>query len=141
MHSAYSDLWSATMHTADSIRQESPIVEHNFSKMIHVELRSFVTELDAGASASARRLHKEFDMSWFQTLLDAGGGSGGLAIAFWKLCPKIRLTVGEFGNVVPITKECIESEDLAETIETLEIDPASSQPTSTFDAIVLRSVL
>lgn len=103
MHSAYSDLWASTMHTADSIRQGSPIAEHNFSKMTHDELRSFVTGLDAGASASARRLHKEFDTNRFQTLLDAGGGSGGLAIALSKLCSKIRLTVGELGNVVPIT--------------------------------------
>jgi hypothetical protein len=141
MHSAYSDLWAATMHTADSIRHGSPRAEHDFSKMTPNELRAFVTGLDAGASASARRLHKEFDMNRFQTLLDAGGGSGGLAIALSKLCPKIKLTVGELGNVVPITKECIESEGLAETIETIEIDLTSSQPTLNFDAIVLRSVL
>jgi 2-polyprenyl-3-methyl-5-hydroxy-6-metoxy-1,4-benzoquinol methylase len=109
MHSAYSDLWAATMHTADSIRHGSPRAEH--------------------------------DLNRFQTLLDAGGGSGGLAIALSKLCPKIRIAVGELGNVVPITKECIESEGLAETIETVEIDLTSSQPTLTFDAIVLRSVL
>jgi cyclopropane fatty-acyl-phospholipid synthase-like methyltransferase len=141
MHSAYSDLWSATMHTADSIRQGSPIAEHNFSKMTHDELRSFVTGLDAGASASARRLHKEFDMNRFQTLLDAGGGSGGLAIALSKLCPKIKITVGELGNVAPITKECIESEGLGEIIRAIEIDLTSYQPSSSFDAIVLRSVL
>lgn len=141
MHSAYSDLWSATMHTAESIRQGSPRAEHDFSKMTPNELRSFVTGLDAGASASARRLHKEFDMNRFQTLLDAGGGSGGLAIALSKLCPKIKLTVGELENVVPITKECIESEGLGKTIGTIEIDLTSYQPASTFDAIVLRSVL
>jgi hypothetical protein len=94
MHSAYSDLWSATMHTADSIKTGSPRAGHDFSTMTPEELRAFVKELDAGASASARRLYKEFDMMRFRTLLDEGGSSGGLAIALSKLCPMMQLTVG-----------------------------------------------
>jgi 2-polyprenyl-3-methyl-5-hydroxy-6-metoxy-1,4-benzoquinol methylase len=141
MHSAYSDLWSATMHTADSIKHGSPRAEHDFSKMTPGELRAFVKGLDAGASASARRLHKEFDMKRFRTLLDAGGGSGGLAIALSRLCPKMKLTVGELQNVLPITRECVQSEGLEQTIGTMEIDLTSDAPAHKFDAIVLRSVL
>ena len=106
-HQAYSDLWASTLHTAASIRSGQPQARHDFSRMSQPELAAFVRGLDAGAGATARRLDKSFGMGRFRHLLDAGGGSGGLAVALCELCPALRATVAELPNVAPITRDCI----------------------------------
>ena len=140
-HQAYSDLWASTLHTAASIRTGVPQARHDFSRMSFAELRAFVRGLDAGAGATARRLDKQFDMRRFSRLLDAGGGSGGLAIALCRLCPNLRATVAELTNVAPITRECIAESGLDARLEVIEADLVTAPPTGRYDAVVLRSVL
>ncbi len=140
-HSAYSDLWSSTMHTAQSIRTGVPQAKHDFSAMSNQELQAFIRGLDAGASATARRLTKTYDMTGFQTLLDAGGGSGGVAVALCELCPDLHATVGELSNVVPVTRECVAESTVANRVSVIEVDLIEQAPSSKYDAAVLRSVL
>ncbi|MEQ8494614.1 MAG: methyltransferase [Gammaproteobacteria bacterium] len=140
-HQAYSDLWSSTMHTAQSIRTGVPQARHDFAAMSHAELRAFVRGLDAGAGATARRLHKTFDMNRFSRVLDAGGGSGGLAMALVRLCPALQATVAELPNVAAITRECVVEDGMAERVEVLEVDLVEAPPAGSYDAVVLRSVL
>ena len=129
------------MRTADSIRAGEPKAKHDFSAMTQSELRSFVRGLDAGAAASARRLMKEYDMNQFNRLLDAGGGSGGVAIALARLCPNLSATVAELPNVAPITRECIADNDISDRVGVTECDLIESSPEGAYDAIVIRSVL
>lgn len=140
-HQAYSDLWSSTMHTAASIRTGVPQARHDFSAMSHADLRAFVRGLDAGAGATARRLHKTFDMGRFDRLLDAGGGSGGLAMALARLCPQLRATVAELPNVAVITRECVAEDGMADRVTVIDADLTAVPPSGTYDAVVLRSVL
>ncbi|MGE0484064.1 MAG: methyltransferase [Gammaproteobacteria bacterium] len=140
-HSAYSDLWSSTMHTAESIRTGVPQARHDFSRMSQAELSAFIRGLDAGAGATARRLDKTFDMKRFHHLLDAGGGSGGLAIALAKLCPDLRTSVAELPNVATVTRECVAESGLGERVGVVEADLVAAPPAGEYDAVVLRSVL
>jgi hypothetical protein len=140
-HSAYSDLWSSTMHTAASIRAGAPQAKHDFSTMSKDELRAFIRGLDAGAGATARRLHKTFDMQRFKKLLDAGGGSGGVAIELCKLCPDMNASVGELANVAVITRECIAESSVAERVSVIDVDLVNNEPAGHFDAAVLRALL
>lgn len=141
MHSAYSDLWASTMHTAESIRTGHPQAEHDFGNMSQDELRAFVRGLDAGASATARRLQKEFDMERFENILDAGGGSGGLAIALLRLCPNVKLTVADLPNVVEVTRECVQEANLSERLAVKEYDLVNQKVQGAYGAIIMRSVL
>lgn len=140
-HSAYSDLWSSTLHTAASIRSGEPQARHDFASMSPTELKGFVRGLDAGAGATARRLTKTFDMNQFKRVLDAGGGSGGLALALADLCPAQQLTVAELGNVAPITRECVAEHAARDRVTVIEADLVSQVPDGEYDAVILRSVL
>lgn len=140
-HSAYSDLWSSTMHTAESIRSGIPQARHDFSRMSHAELSAFIRGLDAGAGATARRLDKTFGMQRFARLLDAGGGSGGLAIALARLCPAMHASVAELPNVAQVTRECVAESGLTGRVDVVEADLVAAPPPGRYDAVVLRSVL
>ncbi|MBK8960678.1 MAG: methyltransferase [Proteobacteria bacterium] len=140
-HGAYADLWSASLHTAASIRSGQPQARHDFAAMSHAELKAFMLGLDAGATATARRLNKDFGIGGAMQVLDAGGGAGGLAIALCELEPALHATVGELGNVAPIARECVAEAGLGARVTVIECDLVSAPPPGAYDAVIMRALL
>ena len=140
-HGTYADLWSATLHTAASIRRGQPQARHDFSRMSYPELKAFMLGLDAGATATARRLHKDFHLAAGGHVLDAGGGAGGLAIALCGLGPSVRATVAELANVAPLARNCVQEAGLAEHIEVIECDFVAAPPPGRYSAVIMRALL
>jgi SAM-dependent methyltransferase len=138
---AYADLWSATLHTAASIRSGVPQARHDFAKMSADELRAFILGIDAGAGATARRLHKDYPLDGRQRLLDAGGGAGGLSLALCRLCPGLRATVAELPSVAAIARGQIAASGLAAQVDVVEADLLAAPPPGHYDLATLRSVL
>jgi len=138
---AYADLWSATLHTAASIRSGVPQAKHDFARMSADELRAFIRGIDAGAGATARRLHKDYPLAARRHLLDAGGGAGGLAIALCRLCPDLRATVAELPSVAGIARESVAESGLAARVDVIEADLVAGPPAGRYDVATLRSVL
>ncbi|MGE3773834.1 MAG: methyltransferase [Gammaproteobacteria bacterium] len=138
---AYADLWSATLHTAASIRTGMPQARHDFARMTSDELRAFIRGIDAGAGATARRLHKDWPLSTRRRLLDAGGGAGGLAIALCRLLPDLTATVAELPAVAAIARECVAEAALGERVTVVDADLIAAPPPGRYDVASLRSVL
>lgn len=138
---AYADLWSATLHTAASIRSGLPQAKHDFARMSADELRAFIRGIDAGAGATARRLYKDYPLAARRHLLDAGGGAGGLAIALCRLCPDLRATVAELPSVASIARESVAESGLAARVDVIEADLVAGPPPGRYDLATLRSVL
>lgn len=139
-HGAYADLWSATLHTAASIRSGVPQARHDFARMPYPELKDFMRGLDAGAGATARRLHKDFALDHGR-VLDAGGGAGGLAVALCALAPALTATVAELANVTPVTRECVAEAGMTERVTVLETDLVAGSPPGVYDAVIMRALL
>lgn len=141
-HAMYADLWASTLRTAESIRSGKPQAQHDFASMSYAELRTFMRALDTGAAATARRLHKDFDLSRSRHLLDAGGGAGGLALALCQLCPELHATVAELPNVAPVAREAIAEAEMADRIDVVDADlSVAPPPGGRYDAAVLRALL
>ena len=140
-HGAYADLWSATLHTAASIRSGQPQARHDFSHMSYPELKAFMLGLDAGATATARRLHKDFHITAGGHVLDAGGGAGGLAIALCGLDADVRATIAELANVAPIARECVQEAGLTARIDVIECDLLAAPPPGDYSVVIMRALL
>lgn len=138
---AFADLWSATLQTAESIRKGKPQAKHDFAAMSHDELSAFIRSLDAGAGAAARRLMRSFDFTPFRHVLDAGGGSGGLAVGLCRQLPELRATVADLPSVAAITRQCIAEAEMADRISVQEANLVQAPPQGHFDAAVLRSLI
>lgn len=138
---AFADLWSATLNTAESIRQGKPQAKHDFAAMSRDELAAFIRSLDAGAGAAARRLMRSHDFSRFAHVLDAGGGSGGLAVALCRQLTELRATVADLPSVAAITRECIAEAGMTQRIAVQDADLVTTPPHGPFDAAVLRSFI
>lgn len=140
-HETFSDLWAATMMTAESIRTGKPQAKHDFSAMSEESLRGFLKGLDAGASAAGRRLIKLYDMSRYDRLLDAGGGGGGLAKTLCSAYSNITATVADLPNVIEVTSKLLSGENYNNRLSTLACDFVKEPPPGTYDVAVLRSFL
>src|SRR5262249_49207235 len=116
-HELYADLWHAALQAGRSIRTGTPQVKHDFAAMSDDELGAFFRGLHAGALAVGRQVSARFGFNWMGTLLDVGGGSGGLAIAACQNCPKLSATVVELPRIVPFAEEFVRNAGLAARIK------------------------
>jgi predicted O-methyltransferase YrrM len=140
-HELYSDLWSAALKTAESIRAGAPQAKHDFMAMSDEELAAFFRGLHAGAVATGQQLARTYDFGRFRSLLDVGGGSGGLAIAACQSCPNLRATVVELPRVAPIAQSAVEQAGLVDRVQVLAANVVERPAEGRFDVTVLRFLI
>jgi 16S rRNA G1207 methylase RsmC len=109
--------------------------------MSHDELRAFVRGLDSGAGAAARRLLRSYQFDRFMRMLDAGGGSGGLAITLCRACPTLRATIADLTNVATISREFVAEAEMTGQIDVINADLVATPPAGRYDVAVLRALL
>jgi cyclopropane fatty-acyl-phospholipid synthase-like methyltransferase len=118
-----------------------PHARHDFGAMSDSELGAFFRGLHAGAMATGRQLATAYDFDHFQSLLDVGGGSGGVAIAACQSCASLRATVLELPRVAAIAKTFVEAAGLTLRIDVVATDILGSPPEGAHDVAVLRYLL
>lgn len=141
VHELYSDLWSAALKAAQSIRAGAPQAKHDFTAMPDEELAGFFRGLHAGALANGRQLVEGYALCRYRNLLDVGGGSGGLAIAACQCCPDLRAKVAELPRVAPIARSFVEEAGLTDRVQVLVADLVERSPGGRFDVAVLRNLV
>ncbi|MDE3256869.1 MAG: methyltransferase [Gemmatimonadota bacterium] len=141
LHHLLSDLWSAALRTADSIRLDHPQAEHSFAGMPPGKLHNFLRGLHDEALATGRDLAARFDFSSRTRLLDVGGGSGGLAIAATEVCPALNATVVDLPEVIPFTRRFIGEAKANQRIRTLAMDVTRQPVPGEFDVAVVKAFI
>lgn len=140
-HELYTDMWSAALGVAQSISAGAPHAHHDFGQMSDEELGAFFRGLHAGAMATGRQLATAYDFARFTSLLDVGGGSGGVAIAACQTCGSLRATVLELPRVAAIAKTFVATAGIMERVDVVASDILSTPPKGTHDVAVLRYML
>lgn len=88
-----------------------------------------------------RGLVARYDLSSYRTLLDVGGGSGGLAIAVTEACPHIRATVVDLPGVIPITQEFIDEAGAGDSVQVIATDVVREPLAGSYDVAVLAALI
>ncbi|WP_179137496.1 methyltransferase [Candidatus Entotheonella palauensis] len=140
-HEFYTDSWSALLQTAASIRSGRPQAQHNFSTMSVDELAIFLRNLHPQAVIAGQQLVGLYDFTSHQTLVDAGGGTGGMALAITNAYPHLQATVIDLPSVVPVTQRCIEENRATDRIQVNAANVVEEPLPGTYDVAVLRSLL
>jgi hypothetical protein len=136
-----SGLWLAYSKTADSVRARRSLAAHDYAAMSLEELTALHASFDRTARAGGRWLADTFDFSAVQSLLDAGGGAGGLARTLTERHPQIRATVADLPSVVPIAERFIREDDAIDRVRVVGVDLVVGPVPGSYDAAVLKSVL
>ena len=136
-----SSRWNATLSTAESIAAGSPQAKLDFATMSEAELESFYRGTYSATEANARALVARYDFSPYRTLLDVGGGTGGLSISVTEACPHLRATVVDLPSVTPITRRFVEDAGAEGKVQVVASDAVNGPLTGSFDVAVLANFI
>jgi SAM-dependent methyltransferase len=134
-------IWSVTLKTAESIRTGIPQERYDFSVMSEEESEKEIRTWRPIAVRAGRELVAKYDFSPYRTLLDVGGGSGGLATVIIEVCPHIRATVVDLPKVIPITQRLLKEAGAADRVQVMTGDVVRGSLTGSFDVVVLRAFI
>lgn len=133
--------FAGALKSAESIRAGTPHYSYDFSTKSEDELaKDFRGTLPVAARAG-HELVAKYDFSSQDTLLDVGGGHGGLAIAISEACPSMQTVVVDLPSVIPITRRFVEEAHAAHRVHLMAADVVRGPLTGSFDAAVLRAFI
>jgi 2-hydroxy-4-(methylsulfanyl)butanoate S-methyltransferase len=137
----YAGLWSALLMTSASIRADAPQALHDFYAMSEAEMIAFFRGQHHNATLAGERLASTRDFMRFRHMLDAAGGSGGVAIGACRVCPGLLATVADLPKVIPVTRQFLEEARVADHVSTVAVDLVAEPPTGTYDVAVIRNLV
>ena len=127
--------------TATSLRKGAPQAPLDFSHSSPEELEAVLRRINTGTVATAHALVERYDFASTQTLVDVGGGGGGLAITLAKAWPHLQATVLDLPQVTPITQKIVDEEGATDRVTIMEADVVSGPVPGTYDVAILRALL
>jgi O-methyltransferase/methyltransferase family protein len=134
-------VWRADLLTADSIRSGQAAALHDFNNVPDDEMAVMIRGMHGGSAAVGRALAARFDFTECRSIVDVGGGSGGLVASLCEAYPDLRGTLFELPRTcqlaAPILKACPGGSRV--TVE--EGDILAASPRGMHDAALLKSVL
>ena len=140
-HENLSIRWTTTLKTAESIATGFPQAKIDYAGMSASELESHYRGFYLATIAAVRALLERYDFSAYRTLLDVGGGTGGLSIAATEACPQLKATVLDLPTVTPFTQRFVEEAGAAGRVQVMAADVVSGPLTGSFDAAVLANLI
>jgi len=141
MSGFYSKLWNAALNTAESIRTGKPKLKIDWQTLPEEELLTFFKTQFHSSLRSGKEIADKLDFSEFGTLLDAGGGTGGVCIGICNKYPHIQATVADFPKVVQVTERFIEEAGMSGRIAVSPTDLSTNRPEGQYDVAILRAFL
>lgn len=130
-----------TLKTADTIRTGTPALKYDFATKSEEELKQVFRHTQPIAIRAGRELVNRFDFSSYQTLVDVGGGPGGVSIAITELCSNIKATVMEIASVTPVTRWFVEQVGASDRIQVVTSDIVTGPLNGQYDVAVLRALI
>ncbi len=133
--------WVRILQTAATIRAGGPLEKYNYHSMPQNELITLFRGLYPGALADAARLMDQYDFSTYSTILDIGGGSGGLAIAIAQANDQLQATVIDLPLITPITQQFVDEANIADRVEVIAGDAVHDSLPGLYDVVIARHVI
>ena len=103
-------LWGAGLTVADSIRQGAATAPRAAGGDSAEETAAFLRALHPGALRTGREIARRGWLDGCRRIVDAGGGSGGLAAALCRALPEAEVRVVERESAAPWTRRFLEKE-------------------------------
>jgi len=133
--------WNAVLKTAETIRTGTPQAKFNVYGTSPQEAELYYRRSSPITSRRARDLVARYDFSACRNLLDVGGGSGDLSIAFTEACPQLRATVVDLPTVTPITQRLVDEAKAGERVQVVAADVVAGPLNGCYDVAVMLHLI
>jgi len=140
-HGLLAQLWRADLLTAQSIRSGAPAALHDFTTCSDQEMMAMLRGMHPFAVAAGRDLARRFDFSECRSIVDVGGGSGGLVAALCEANHSLRGTLFELPRNAALAADIMRSTTGGDRVSIEEGDILKAPPEGEHDAAVLRAVV
>lgn len=140
-HKIWNSNLLASLETAETIRTGVPQAKYDWTNMAKGELKALYEGMSAQDVAFANWLSAQYDFSQCRRLLDAGGGSGTLAIAMTQIHPHLTATVVDLPEVTPITEQFVMDADATGRVKVVSADLTCDPIPGMYDVAILSSVI
>jgi SAM-dependent methyltransferase len=134
-------LWNTWSKLSAIIKSKETKKEVEINRRGGEWLRAFIAAMHARGTTRAIAIKELINFSGVKRILDIGGGSGIFASIFIKDNPSMSAVVFDLPNVVPITKEYIEKDNMSKRISTLTGNYLLDDIGSGYDLIFLSAVI
>lgn len=137
----YKVIWELGLKTAESIQAGRPQAKLDFHNLPEDELLGYFRKQVHHSLSGGREIADKIDFSKFKYLLDAGGGTGGVAISICKKYPQLLATVADLPKVVKVAEHFITEAGLSDRIGVAGADLCTDVPGGSYDVVMLRAVI
>jgi SAM-dependent methyltransferase len=141
VHELLSQIWHADLLTAQSIRTGAPAALHDFNATSDQEMAAMLRGMHGGAAAAGRDFARRFDFSGCRSIIDIGGGSGGLLAALCEAHPGLHGTLFELPRTAPLAAAILRDSPGGERVSIEAGDILMTPPRQLHDAVVMRALL
>ncbi|MDR3764279.1 MAG: methyltransferase [Acidobacteriota bacterium] len=132
------DLWKSWSTLTDAVRADAR-VRNDVSHRDAESVRAFIAAMDRNARERAAQVVAAAGAD-FRRMLDLGGGSAAYSIAFAKAQPELTSHILDQADVVPLTREYIESAGLSARITARVGDMLRDDFGSGYDLVMLSAI-
>lgn len=132
--------WQRMLWTAETFRAGKPRVNYD-DPSLPEEMIELFQGLYHGAVADAKFLMEQYNFSDCESLLDVGGGSGGLGITIAKAHPNLRAIIADLPSVTPYTKKFVEDTNTSDQIEIIAANAVKDSLPEAYDVVVARQII
>jgi cyclopropane fatty-acyl-phospholipid synthase-like methyltransferase len=134
-------LWDTWSTLTQAVYKGTTVIEKKINDRGEKWLTAFIAAMHNRAKKNAPKVVEKLDLSKVTRVLDVGGGSGAYAMAFVKARSNINAAIFDLPNVIPITRQYIEKEGLADKIKTIVGDYTVDLLGNGYDLIFLSAII
>ncbi|MBV9539593.1 MAG: hypothetical protein JOY70_11715 [Acidisphaera sp.] len=141
MHELLSQLWHADLNTAQSIRLGKPAALHDFGAASDGEMAAMLRGMHANTLNAGRDFLKRFDFSCCRSVVDVGGGTGGLIATLCQAYPHLQGTLFELPRTARLAQSILRDTPGGDRVAIEEGDILGAPPSGTHDAVLMRALI
>ena len=141
VHELLSQIWHADLLTAQSIRTVKPASLHDFSAASDAEMAAMLRGMHAASFAAGRDFARRFDFSGCRSVIDIGGGSGGLVAALCDAHPSLQGTLFDLPRTVSLAAAILRDSPGGKRVSVETGDILAAPPRGLHDVAVLRALI
>jgi DNA-binding transcriptional ArsR family regulator len=140
-HELLAQLWRADLLSAQSIRLGAPAALHDFNASSSHETAAMLRGMHPSAVAAGRDLARRFDFSGCQSIVDIGGGAGGLVAALCEAYPALHGSLYELPGNAVLAVDILRETSGGDRVSIETGDILVGRPRKTYDATVMRALV
>jgi cyclopropane fatty-acyl-phospholipid synthase-like methyltransferase len=118
-----------------------PQAHIDFAKASPETLEAFLRRINVSTVRAAQELGERYDFSAVRTLVDVGGGAGGMAVTLSQAYPQLQATVVDLPAVTPLTHKLVAEAGAAERVSVVAADVVREPVPGTYEVAVVRELL